>query len=489
MGGVFYPQCAVLLRVRWEDFGDTHQESLQKVYELPILARNVTVNINDYSHADTFELEVEYKHFPFDPRAIRACGVTVFMDNMGKLYDPDNSMRQVAPKRENAVFMGFADEESIHFDDTHRTVKLEGRDFTGLLVDRKYPHGTVNVEKPLDQVLMEILSGLPETKELVLDNRVVLLPGERLPVLSKFWSERDKLSGRVNVPANKTYWDVIQDVVGRAGLIAYMELDKLVLSQPRVLYDKGRPAVFVYGRNLKSLEFKRKVGRMKNFNVAVRSLNVASKEVLLAKIPEEASAEWSKRTGIPNKEMVVQTLKPDGTPVDVTKGSGGNGAQSQPEVAPYMSFRVPDVSSKAQLITIGERIYEEISRQQIEGSLETHDMEVPRAAIHDGRLHDVSRFDVLKLRVGAPIRIEIDQGDLQGISRIADRSERVRFLVARGYNAKVAAAFAESMGRYNPVFYTKAVTYRMDADQGFECKVEFLNFIELPKALAGTGGA
>ena len=471
---IYYPQASVLLRVRWEDFGDK-KASLQKVYDLSILVRNVTVNINDYTQADTFSLEVDYKNFPFDPRAIRSCGVTVFMQNVSSVSS------KIQPSGDNAVFMGFADEESIRFDDSKRTVKMEGRDYTGLLIDRKYPKGTLNVEHRLDVVIKEILASLPETKDIALANRVLTLGGEQLPTLSKFWGEKDKLGSRINVSSDRSYWDVIQDIVGRAGLIAYMELDKLVLSKPRVLYDKKKTKIFVYGKNVSNLEMKRKIGRIKGFNLVVRSLDLSKKEVIEAKIPAEASSSWSKETGIPNVEVKLQTLKPDGTPAE------GDGKDAKP--APYMSFRLPDVANKAHLIRIGQELYEEISRQQIDGNLETKEMEIPDGTIEAGKISGVERFDILKIRVGTPIKVEIDQGDLKGMSRFRDIAERVNFLIRRGYKQEVAAAFAETMGRYDSVFFTKAATLSMDADSGFSCKVEFVNFIEIPKSLAGGGQA
>lgn len=480
MGAVYYPQASVILRVRWEDYGDKTKDYLEKVYDLPILARRVTVNINDYTQADTFDCEIDYKSFPFDPRAIRACGITIYMQNMGKIFNSDNSLHQIAPGEENAVFVGFADEESISFDDSKRTVKLEGRDYTGLFVDRKYPHGTVNLEQSVDVVIQKIIDDLDNTKKIKLDNRIP----DKLPVLSSFWGNQGQMAGHKNVDENHTYWDVIQDVVNRAGLIAYIELDKLVLTKPRVLYNSSNSKIFVYGRNLSNLEFKRKIGRMKGFNVAVRSLKLSTKEILLAKIPAEATDDWSKATGIANKENIVQALKPDGTP-DVTK-------QGQPpQPAPYLSFRVPDVSDKKHLIEIGQKIYEEVGRQQLEGSFETKDMETAEGIKKNEETGAITLtgdkcFNILKLRVGTPIVVQIDQGDLKGLSKYTSVSQRQAFLQARCFKPEVARALAETIGKYDSVFYTKAVTFTMDAEQGFSAKVEFINFIQLPQSLGGS---
>jgi hypothetical protein len=61
------------------------------------------------------------------------------------------------------------------------------------------------------------------------------------------------------------YWEVIQDLVGKAALVAYIELDELIIAKPRALYEGTNAKQFIYGKNLKSLEFKRKLGRVKGF--------------------------------------------------------------------------------------------------------------------------------------------------------------------------------------------------------------------------------
>lgn len=470
--GVYYPQAAMSLRVRWEDFGDSQIQKLQSVYVLPILSKRVVVNINDYTQADTFDCEIDYKNFPFDPRCIRACGVTIHAQDMGMIFARDNGLNRIVPSKENTIFTGFADEESITFDDSRRTVRMEGRDFTSLLIDRKYIKGPVDLGQKVDVVLRAILDELKETQDIALDNRVT----EELPVLASFWSDKSEMSGKKNVKREETYWDVIQDIVGRAGLISYIELDKLVLTKPRALYSKAESKVFVYGHNIKNLEFKRKIGRRKGINIVVRSLNIETKEVLEAKIPAEATEEWSEQTGIPNIEVKVPEIKSDGTPSDDLKP------------APYISLRIPNVVNKDQLIEIGQQVYEEIGRQQIEGSFSTKEMEICFKKL-DSEGQETSaheEFDILKLRNGTPIAIVIDQGDLKNISKMTSVDQRKRFLIERCYDPKVADVFAETIGKFSNIFYTKAAKFTLDSTNGFECEVEFVNFIETSSKFAGN---
>lgn len=463
--GVYFPQAALTLEILWEDFQLTSDASLQKTYTLPILAKDLTVNINDYTSADTFEADIDYKNFPFDPRLIRACGVTIHMQDVGKIFNENNSLAAIKRIRDNAIFMGFADEESISFDDTKRTVHLEGRDFTSLLIDTKYLDGTIPMDQKLDVLLQKLLSELKQTAHLKLDNRT----GDTdLPIIGSFFDDKHQLSGRKNVDREENYWEVIQDLVARAGLIAYIELDQLVLTKPQTLFKPDQAKIFVYGKNVKNLKFKRKIGRRKQFNVIVRSLSPEGKAVVEAKIPKEATAEWSKNTGIANLEVVMPQLDQNGNPLP----------KDQLKPAPYMSFRLPDVHSKDQLIKYGQEVYEEISRQQIEGSFETKEMETT----------DFSKkcFNLLQLRNGSPIELTIDQGDLHGISTKVSVEQRINYLVSRGYDQTIARVFAENMDRFVPIFYTKAVKFSLSNEDGFKASIDFINFIDLKTKAPGA---
>lgn len=449
--------------------------------ELNILAKRITVNINDYTQADTFDCEIDYKQFPFDPRSIRAIAITVAMEDVGHLYDDTtNKPSRIVPRsvqdsngsEANVVFVGFADEESINFDDTKRTVRFEGRDFTSLLIDRKYLAGPVNLEQPVDVVISGLLAQLNETAQI----KVVNKTNTDLPVLAKFFEDKHDTSGKKNPARDESYWDLIQRIVSQAGLISYIELDNLIISSPRVLYGNANIKRFIYGRNIKNLEFKRKIGRRKNFNVVVRSMNLATKEVLTAKIPLEATPQWSADTGIPLEEVKI----PEITPGDVPKD------KQQTKTAPYMSFRLANINDKDHLIQVGQNIYEELGRQQIEGQFETADMMTWES---DGKNDPKTRkeFDVLKLRNGTPISVWIDPNDLKDVVQFANQESRELYLRARSIDPKAARFLAENIGKADASFYTKSVQFSLDETQGFKAKVDFINFIQVQNPNVETG--
>lgn len=458
----YYPQAAMTLRVLWEDFKLVSDASLQKVYTFPVIAKRLTLNLNDYQTSDTFDCEIDYKHFPFDPRCIRSCGVTIHLQDMGTLINKDGSQSKITPSQKNTRFQGFVDEETLTFDDDKRTVRFEGRDFTSLLIDQKYlQNSPIALNQPLDVIITNLLGNFKSTAQL----KVVNLTQKELPTLAEFYPDfGSPLSGMKNTGSHETYWEIIQDMVARCGLICYMHLDTLFISTPRLLYNANNAVKFIYGWNIKNLTYKRKLGRHKGFNVLVRAL--VGKTVLSAKIPEEATNDWLKAVQLTNQPITVPVLKPDGT---VDSSQAGH-------TAPYMSFRLKNIANKDQLVKIGEKIFEDISRQQIEGSFETHEM-----VGHSGNPGESNyqEFDLTDLKIGQPIRIEIDTGDLEGIKRLNSENARTQFLIAKAYDPTIARAFARSMGKFTPVFYTKSYSITFDDDNGYKQKVEFLNFIDL----------
>lgn len=454
----FYPQAVCTLKVRWEDFGQD-DAILTKDYTLRVLAKSVTVQINDYTAADTFDCQIDYKSFPFDPRCIRAVGITIHMEDMKKLYNDDGSVAKLEPSVENTVFQGFADEEEISFDDSTRSVMLSGRDFTALLIDSAYTGKALDLGASLDSIINQLLKELPATEEITVDNRT----GGALPNLGSFAPDFNPLSRTRGAKKNESYWDVIQDIVGRSGLIAYIELDKLVLTKPRKLFNNEDTYQFIYGRNLKSINFKRKIGRQRGINVLVRSINPENKNepVLTAKIPAEATNAFVNALGIQKADQTVEKVDSKGKVIT--------------ETAPFITFNVPDIGSKTQLIAVGEGIFEEIGRQQIEGSIETKDMCISQ---QQAGSEQYIEFDITKIRVGTPIKIEIESDDLDEITRIKSEQRRVQFLLARCYEEKIARALARTLGKFQTRFYTKSVEFSIN-NEGFTMNLDFINFIEL----------
>lgn len=472
----FYPQCAVKLRILLEDFQLVSNAAAQVPYEIHVVPKNITVDQNDYKTASTFTMELDYNSFPFDPRAIRYCGVVIYAQDMRALQKSDGSPNTLVPGAPtlvdptvtNAIFAGFVDEESVSFDDSKRAVTFTGRDFTTLLIDQKYDEkNPIALTAPIDKLLKTYLSKFKATAELKVVNKTKL---SVLPTLASYAPGfgNSKLAGQKNAGAHESYWEIIQDIVNRAGLICYIHLDQLILTTPRNLHSDANDLKFVYGQNIKMLTYKRKLGRYKNFNIVVRCLSNTKKNVLEARIPKEATDAWCKSYGIPKKDVFVPVLTPAGV-VDPS-------AQSTP--APAIAFPVQSVADKAALIRIGQTVYEEYSLQQLEGSFETHEMLAHSGDTQNGKDSQIA-YDLTQLRIGQPVALEIETDDLNKISRLSSINDRVQYLLRKGFDFQVASIFAVTMGKFSQRFYTKSYSMTFNNDSGFKLRVEFINIIDL----------
>ena len=467
---IYYPQGIMTLRVVLEDFDDKSKVRLQKLHIFSVICRKLTVNLNSYKEADQFSADIDFKNFPFDPRSIRSAGVTIHIEDRKKLFRTDNRKNLIEPTAESTVFQGYVDTDQIRLSEDNRMVTLEGRDFTSLLIDREYLGQSVSTTKPIDLLLQDLLNQIEATKQDPTDStrglKVNNATNETLPTLASLNISLDSKAAKKNGRPRRTYWDMIQNIVADAGLIAYISLDELVISKPRVLYDDAKRKIFIYGANVKEM----------GFNIRVLSLNIETKEVIEARIPEEATDDWLQDIGLPKKAITIPVVRTDGSKAP------------KEDPAPFMTFRVRDIATKESLVTIGENVFEEVGRQQIEGRLTTKEMTVCEV---DKVGQRPSLFDSTKFRIGTPIELTIDQGDLEGVPelfKIPDKGRRQnkikRFLIQQCYQTEVAEAFAETLVNYDTPFYTKEIEFNLDQENGFTMEIGFINFIELPKNLA-----
>ena len=478
--GIYYPKAVVGLDIITHDYG---VEGTPEKISTVIVPVRCTVNVNTYTQADTFNVVMRFEDFPFDPRLIRSLHATIaILDLKGLKNIQVKDLRNI---RENAVITGFADTHSISLDQTERTITFAGRDYTSVFIDTKFDNAAledangkrlrkIDLNKPLVSVLEDVMSNVPSRGEIKIEDRTKgAVPNVRVATAGNYDLVNGKTSTDGNffyVNQNQTYWDVIVSLCEAVGVICYIELDKMVLNLPRILYQgqtlaTKRIVPFIYGNNLMRLDFHRNLSRKKRFNLVLRSWNIRTAQPTEVSIPRDASTEWAKSINVDKSVQMIKELDPSGVPI------------SKP--APAFSFSYYNLN-KEELIRIGEKTFEEIIRQQVEGSFETREM----------RVNDTegAEFDLTQLRVGTPVQIEITAKDLQYITRkslegdnISD-GRRKDYLIRRGYRPETAQALidtvAKSTGKIRPTFYLKEAQIEMGGD-GFSVRGDFVNYIHL----------
>ena len=468
---VYYPKCLCVAKMVLADFGANIQQP-QPVSFQPVSA---AVRINSYVEADTFSVTARYEDFPFDPRLIRSMLITI------SIFNSKDISTEKAEKV--AIMAGFADAHNISLDASARTVQFDGRDYTSLFIDTRFDNANLNddegrrlrkikLARPLVSILEDLKSNVAGAEKIQIEDRT---QGAVQNFTRASGGNYDLVNGQKSqygqveyVQPNETYWDVISSICEAAGVICYIELDKLVLTTPRILYQSegfsSKKAVpFIYGKNIERLEFHKNLSKKKRFNVVVRSLNRRTSETTSLSIPRDATAGWIQATNV--EKAVQQVLSLDSTGAQVKKP------------APAFVFRFID-KTKEELVSLGEGIFEQFVRQQLEGSMVTREM-----TINDG-----TEIDLTQLKIGTPILIEMAQKDMQYINRKSPEGEnisdaqRVAYLLRRGYNPETAAILVQALaaitGKIKPTFYMRGCELAMHSD-GFQLTVDFINFVVL----------
>ena len=482
---VYYPKSLVQIDAVLHDYGDSSQKPEFHFVLTPV---SVLVNKNSYSEADTFSLTARFEDFPFDPRLIRSVRVTIFILDLKEIRD--FTSQDLQKSKGKIVFTGFADTHTIQLNESERVVKMDGRDYTALLIDSTFDNANlidsegkrtrkINRNRPVKEIIRDLLNNVPSAKNIEIDDRTEGKGERNLQKIApnfKLTSGEEVSDGKFfYTEKNDSYWDVIVSICETVALIVYIELDKLVLSTPRVLYQggiQGKQSIpFVYGFNLMNLEFHRNLGKKKRFNIVLRSFDLRKNLRAQVSIPRDATQEWADSMNVNKGVVMVKELNAEGV--------------AESRVAPAYSFLFGDYS-RDELIEYGQKIFEEYTRQQVEGSCDTHEM-----VVNDSRGVE---FDLLQLKIGTPIQIEIAQEDVKNILRTGPEGDkvsdgdRVAYLVKRGYPKKVAEdlihAVSKGTGKLRPTFYTREVVLDM-SDQGFSCRIGFVNYIQLGEKIAG----
>lgn len=414
-----YPWCAVVLKLIFEDS--------EEVVTQPVFPVDVSVEKNPYHEADTAKVELNFKDFPLEPRLCKAITLLV---HMGCLDTPNESP---LVSEDNLIFIGFVDQNSIEFDDSKTKVMLEARDYTSLLIDQKYPEETVNINRPLVDVVEEILSKEEAFGEIEIELRGL----DESPTLGDFKSERNWEEATVK---EQTFWDLIVDMCQQSGLVCFIENDKLVIQQAQNLVDDSRIEPFIFGQNIKKITVSRDLRKLNQPNIEVRSYDDKQKKTLVGRYPDPP---------VSKKAIVKEDSK---------------------ERFEYQRFIVRNINSEDQLKKIAESIYWQVARNEVKGTIETRET---KSLLEDNAL-------LMTLAHGKGIYAAFKA---EGMFQNLQTSERENYLNSIGFDSKVAKKMASlfDSDKLNGPYYVHKATHSFKNDSGYGLNIEFINFIDVDK--------
>lgn len=424
---VFYPWAKVILSAIYE--GDD-----EKVVSSPVYPLEVTVECNSYREADTAKVVCNFKEQPIDPRLVRSLAIQVHMDTKSSAGGETNC------DDSNLMFVGFVDVPSMEFSDDGSKVSFEARDYTALLIDTMLGDEMIDLRKPVDQIVKALLAEEAAFAEI----EVVLKGIEETPNLSEFKSDWNHKAG---TEEGESYWDFIVDLVQQAGLICYIEKDKLIITKAKNLTQDTYVELFLYGKNLKKLKIERDLRKKRAPSIEVRSYDDKQKKTLIGKYPKKD----------PERKVV----------------SGEDKVDKQEKIR----FTVSNINDKARLDQIAEDTYWALVREEMSGSLETEEART---------LFSGSDKSLMTLRHGDAVFVgfHADSNGVFNFHSMSD-SERQGHLKRMGYPDDLAGVFSklyDSDKMYGP-YYVKKATHKFSVDNGYSLGVDFINFIDADKII------
>ena len=501
------------------------EQDIQDDYNVnfTVTPTKVTIERNEVHDAGTCTVTFLYRDMPIDPRCVRSALITVTIGTVSQLdynsgmldqqtrFDKslvstvDSSLDAFSGLNPATQFVGYIDRWHIKATDDGDEIEVECRDMSAILRDtdmipkfgidltqpiavgvqdyiNRYVSGGAGIkviygvpmagaifipDLPAGPVPQDVPPATPVT-EINLD---LIKPGTSPSLANALAITAKSRAGKRAVGRRESKmkaWDHIVLVAAKLALIPVMRGFTLYIIEPRTLFQNvtnGR--VMMYGANILSLEFNRKFGRVKSPSIEVRCSDPLIGKERWARYPvksgENKAGVFGELNGDPVKSR-ASDVSPGGTPDET-----------------YMVYPVTGITDALTLERIAASIFEQVGRQEIEGSCETHDITSFQSA---------DEADLLNLQSGEPVQIKVlpttEQQTKTGLTgatfqQLSEMSAATRqaYLQGHGFAVDTAKkiAKAQEIVPLNDTFRVGHVNIEWSNDDGVSITFDFHNFI------------
>lgn len=461
-----------------------------------ILPTSASVKRNDLRTPDEFEAEIDFADAPIDPRVVRACFVDLDIGTVSPedyqlgitagATRADGSLLSLVERgspetifTSSCKFVGYVDEWTVTHDDSGGSVvKLRGRDLTQTMIGRTLDRGeSLDLSKPIEMAIQELVDRSPLTRGI----KVVFgQPGatkqgpvyeDALPKTRK--ARKGKQAAWAKANHRMSLWDHVTDVCTQIGLVPTFLGLTLFLLEPSVFFSqRAKPRQMVYGRNLERLEFNRKVGGFKVPSVEVRCYDPTIGQTRWARAPQTKAGERTSGvygTSDPPKQQRANEVTPAGA------------AENKIQL-----FTLRGITDAKRLERTAASLYQQIGRQEIEGSFETSDL-TSFDSPDEGDLLSIISGDSVELLIGRPMAADTTQGRPSGtpttttVQTLQEMSVAARkaYLMSVGWKEQPATrlALANELTANNTVFRVRDLHIEWSAESGCKISADMTNFI------------
>jgi hypothetical protein len=461
-----------------------------------ILPQNCTIERNGIRTADTASVTIDYRDAPFDPRLIRSVAIEVIIGlvdatsyeaGVGGQTREDGTLLSLVPRglagaagspEGTTRFIGLVDEWTVSLDGQEGdTIDLACRDLTAILIDTPLPAGDgIEMDLPIDRGVRELLGRQASTRGTSVrfgiagEESDAPTLGSAVPRSRRARRGRGSRRGRQG-GQQLSLWDHITETTTQVGLVPVFEDNELRLIRPRTFYaNRDIARRMVYGRNLESLGFSRKLGGTKVPTIEMRAYDPALGRVRWARYPVPGTA--------PRSGVFGQTDPPRVARANEVPPSGQNPDDR------ILTFTLDGITDPATLADAAESIWHQVGRQEIEGKLKTTDAWSWEEPINGVDLLRLRPGDAIELLVASPETEELSRGttltsasELRGLQREA----RANYLEGIGWSRQVAERFArlQDATAFQTIFRAQNLRIVWNVDDGLSVELDFVNFLEI----------
>lgn len=505
----YYAQARAILQVIFDGYGDSVRDS--EIQVIPVLPRSVTVHVNSYKQADSFQLVFEAGDLPIDPRLIRAGAAEVFLFQTSSLterrrvlsrrqplLDADpGAVRERSPLDTVALelgteasrdhftlgnkprIVGTFDDGDVELSESGKWVTIKGQDYTAFLAAIQFPplpNGTarrIPTGARLDVIVEDLLAEADPDGQLAVDVRGI--DRATLPIVGR--EVRNNKRG-IPVENGTSYWDVIYKLVTRYGFIAFVDGLDVVISRPKTITDRDTTSIkrMAWGKNLEHLSMRRHLGKEQAPTIVVRSYDPK-----VGTITAEFPTGQIERSGIfvtrGTKKPVFKRRIKERT----TKSKSGKVKTTVRERDEYQIVTVHGITDPKILAQIAENRYHLLGKSERTVVARTRD------------LRDLNQADILSVSAGDAFLIDWDEFNLELLSNPSvSFAAKVRHLESRGFNSAVADEIArryEILRALDRPLRFREGTIEYDVESGISIEMELQDFMVLDGIRKDSGAA
>lgn len=459
-----------------------------------VIPVSASLRMQGLRDGNKLSVELRYSDFPIDPRAVRACAIefylgTITPDNFRRGIEgglspgesstgngngeplhvvPDTYIDSAGRTRTNLRFQGWVDDIETEFpEDDEPIVRLECSDNSRLLVDQVAPPGlTIDGGKPIDEAVANYLANFAQFAGLAVEYRPAGVPVPKLTDALAKTAFRPNLgpAPAKGGDSKLSTWDYIVDVCGALGHIAYFDGTSVVIQLPHTKYSNrystrsddpftgrvlpsGRELknrLLVYGRNVSSMNIRRRFTKQVPTNIEVRCYNGERKKTLVARYP----------------------IKGD----RVLRAPPGNSTDEKWQVV-----RVQGIKDDKTLRLIAQTYYETQGRNEVQVRVQTTNL-----ASYGGGNNDP---DLLDLKPGDAVDVGIDRDMIFAAGAVEEgtTSDAELFLRKIGYSPDFARTYATAVNNIGmpKTFRARSLQVDWSTDEGARLDIELINYIEV----------